>query len=154
MCFKRRPVTAIVLCLVVLLAAGCVPVAGVPDVGGILVKEPMSRPSPMGAKTGAAFMTIVNNGKTADRLLSASSPAAKAVELHETVNADGVMKMEPRPEGFEIPAGGTLELKTGGKHIMLIDLVAPLEAGKTIEVTLTFEKAGQVKVMTPVKPMQ
>ena len=146
--FKNLFLTAVVLCAAAVLAAGCVPIAG-----GIVVKDAMSRPSPMAANTGAAFMIIANNGQTPDRLLSAGSTAAKTVELHETVMADGVMKMEPRPEGFEIPAGGTLELKTGGKHIMLIDLVAPLEVDKTIEITLTFEKAGQMKVTVPVKPM-
>ena len=62
-----------------------------------------------------------------------------AVELHESINDNGVMKMEPHPEGFEIPAGGTLELKPGGKHVMLLGLVKPLAVGDTIELTLNFE---------------
>ena len=136
------------LCIAALLMAACVPVTG-----GIVVKEPFSRASPGGATTGGAFVTILNNGQGADRLVSASSPAAKTVELHETVNENGVMKMQPRPEGFEIPAGGTLELKPGGKHIMLIDLVAPLEPGNTIEITLNFEKAGPQKIQVPVRKM-
>jgi copper(I)-binding protein len=144
-----RSITAVaLLTIAALLIAACASSAA-----GIVVKEPFSRASPTGATTGGAFMTIVNNGRDADRLISASSPAAKTVELHETVDENGVMKMEPRPEGFEIPAGGTLELKPGGKHIMLIDLVAPLEAGKTIEITLNFEKAGPQKIQAPVQKM-
>jgi len=136
------------MCIMALLIAGC---AGAE--AGIVVQNPMARATPPGVETGAAYMTIVNRGQAADRLLSVSSPAAKMAELHESVNDNGVMKMEPRPEGFEIPAGGTLELKPGGKHIMLMGLVAPLEAGKKIEITLVFEKAGQMKVEVPVQQM-
>lgn len=145
---SKHITAAVLLVLTALLLAACAPSAG-----GIAVKDPFSRPSPTGAATGAVFVTIVNNGPNADRLVSASSPAAQTVELHETVNENGVMKMEPRPEGFEIPAGATLELKPGGKHIMLIDLTAPLEPGKIIEVTLNFEKAGPVKIQAPVRKM-
>lgn len=145
---SRSVITAALLCAAALLIAACVPVAG-----GIVVKEPFSRASPTEITTGGAFMTIRNSGQGTDRLVSASSPAAKTVELHETVNENGVMKMQPRPEGFEIPAGGTLELRPGGKHIMLIDLVAPLEAGQTIEIILNFEKAGPQKIEVPVQKM-
>ena len=85
--------------------------------------------------------------------MSASSPAAKTVELHETVDENGVMKMVHHPEGWEIPAGSTLELKPGGKHIMLIGLTAPLEAGKKIQMTLNFEKAGAQTIEVPVQAM-
>ncbi len=92
------------LCISSLLVAACVPAGG-----GVVIKDPFARASPMGAQTGGAFMTIVNNGQAADRLVSASSSAAQAVELHETVDDNGVMKMVHHPEGWEIPAGGTLE---------------------------------------------
>jgi len=136
------------LCVASLLLAACAPAAG-----GIIIKAPVARASPTGAETGGAFVTITNNTREADRLLSASSPAAQTVELHETVDDNGVMKMEPRPDGWEIPAGGTLELKPGGKHIMLIGLTAPLEAGKKIQITLNFEKAGAKTIEVPVQAM-
>jgi periplasmic copper chaperone A len=136
------------LCIAVLFLAACVPAAS-----GIVIKDPFTRASPAGASTGGAFVTITNNGQAADRLVSASSSAAKTVELHETVDDNGVMKMVHHPEGWEIPAGGTLELKPGGKHIMLINLTAPLEAGKKIQVTLNFEKAGARTIEVPVQAM-
>jgi periplasmic copper chaperone A len=136
------------LCIASLLVTACVPVSG-----GVVIRDAFARASPPGAQTGGAFVTIVNHGKAADRLVSASSPAAQAVELHETVDDNGVMKMEPRPEGWAIPAGSTLELKPGGKHIMLIGLTAPLEAGKKIQMTLNFEKAGAQTIDVPVQAM-
>lgn len=117
---------------------------------GIAVNDPFARPSPGEGSTGGAFMSIVNNTNQPDRLISAQCPVAKVVELHETVNVDGVMSMQPRPAGFELPARSTLELKPGGKHVMLMGLTAPLKAGDTVEVTLNFEKAGAVKVQVPV----
>jgi periplasmic copper chaperone A len=136
------------LCISALLVAACVPASG-----GVVVKDAFTRASPTGAETGGAFATIVNHSKSADRLMSASSPAAKTVELHETVNENGVMKMVHLPEGWAIPAGGTLELKPGGKHIMLIGLTAPLKAGEKIQMTLNFEKAGAKTIEVPVKAM-
>jgi len=145
---NRAPFIVIgLLCITSLLVAACVPA------GGLVIKDAFARATPSGAQTGGAFVTIVNNGQEADRLISASSQAAKAVELHETVDENGVMKMVHHPEGWEIPAGGTLELKPGGKHIMLMDLAAPLEAGKQIQITLNFEKAGAKIIEVPVKAM-
>jgi copper(I)-binding protein len=144
-----RTVIAVgLLCATLLLAAACAPAAG-----GIIVKDPFTRATPAGANTGGAFMTLSNTGQEADRLISASSPAAEKTELHETVDDNGVMKMEPRPEGWQIPADGTLELKPGGKHIMLIGLTAPLEAGKKIQMTLNFEKAGAKAIDVPVQAL-
>lgn len=118
---------------------------------GIAVNDPFARPSPAEGGTGGAFMTISNNTNQPDRLVSAHCPNATIVELHETINMDGVMSMRPQPEGFEIPARSTVELKPGGKHVMLIGLTAPLKAGETVEITLNFERAGAVKVQVPVR---
>jgi copper(I)-binding protein len=117
---------------------------------GLSVEAPMSRAAAAG-DNGAAFLTIVNRTAAPDRLLSAASDVAQMVELHETLDEDGVMKMRPRPEGFEIPAGERVALAPGGKHIMLMGLVAPLEAGKTFDLTLNFERAGAVRVTVPIR---
>ena len=101
------------------------------------------------AKSGAAYVTLMNHAGEADKLLSASSPAAKTTEIHTTEMVDGVMKMKPAGV-LEIPAMGTLEMKPGSYHVMLMGLVKPLKEGEQIEVTLTFEKAGELKVTVPV----
>ena len=62
----------------------------------------------------------------------------------------GMMEMRP-VDRIEIPAGGTVALEPGGYHIMLLELVAPLEAGTTIEVTLVFEEAGEQVVTADVR---
>lgn len=102
-----------------------------------------------GAATGAAYLVIDNPGP-ADRLLSAASPAASHVMLHESVEQGGVMAMEQAPEGFDLPQGGALALEPGGLHVMLMGLAEPLEDGATLPLVLTFETAGEVAVEVPV----
>ena len=59
---------------------------------------------------------------------------------------DGVMKMRPLPNGLEIKPGETVELKSGGYHLMFMDIKQPLKAGDTFTATLQFEKAGSLDV--------
>ena len=102
-----------------------------------------------GAPTGAAYMVIVNEGE-ADRLLSAASPAAEHVMLHDSAEAEGVMRMEEAEAGFEVPEAGELELLRGGRHIMFMGITEPFKDGGTVPLVLTFERAGEVTVEVPV----
>jgi copper(I)-binding protein len=54
----------------------------------------------------------------------------------------GVMKMYP-VDGVDLPAGKTVKLAPGGYHVMLMGLNAPLQAGRSIPVKLTFELADK-----------
>ena len=92
----------------------------------------------------AAYMEISNSGADADRLVAATTPNARKVELHEHVNQDGVMKMRPLEDGIEVPANGSVSLAPGGLHIMIMGLDEKLVAGKTIPITLTFERQGEM----------
>ena len=104
-----------------------------------------------GAKTGAAFFHIMNHTDEDDRLIAAASDVAKRVELHTHIeDANGVMRMRELEAGITVPAGGMHMLKRGGDHVMFMGLEAPLEQGSTIDVTLTFEKAGEIVVEIPV----
>jgi copper(I)-binding protein len=118
---------------------------------GIMVSDAYARSAVPGAKTGAAFMQIMNRSGEDDRLLSVSSSIAKRVELHTHKElGDGVMKMMHVEEGFPIPAGGMHGLARGGDHVMFMGLNQDLIQGESVEVTLTFEKAGDVVVQVPV----
>lgn len=130
-------------CLLSLGLAG--PAFAAPEVA---VEAAWARPTAPGAKVGGAFLTLVG-GPRADRVLAASSPAAAVVELHTHIMEDGVAKMRAIP-AIEVPAGGKVELKPGGLHLMLINLKAPLKAGETIPLKLRLEKAGEIDVQVPV----
>lgn len=117
----------------------------------IAVKDPYARVMSKQAKSGAAFMVIENTGDEADQLIEARSDVARMVMLHtHKENADGVMQMLHVPEGFTIPAGGEHALDRGGDHVMFMGLTTGLEHGDMVNVTLVFEKAGEVQVEIPV----
>jgi len=92
----------------------------------------------------AAFMVIKNTSATDDRLLSASVDFADA-SIHETRSEGDVMKMV-EVEGIDIPAGQTVELRSGSFHIMLMNPMKAPKIGDTVNLTLEFEKAGTVIV--------
>ena len=84
----------------------------------------------MSGVNSAVYLTIVNNTAQADRLTGAATDAAAAVE---------------------IAAGESVSLAPGGLHIMLIGLQRNLIAGEKLDLTLTFEKAGQVSVEAEIR---
>ena len=108
-----------------------------------------ARATPPGVTTGAAYLTVTNDG-AADHLLGASSPAARQVLLHAEVEEHGMQHMRPL-ESVEVPAHGKVELAPGHTHLMLVDITAPLKPDATIKVTLRFEKAGYLTVDVPVR---
>ncbi len=118
---------------------------------GIVVEDAYARASTPTAKSGAAFMVLMNTSDQDDRLVAAKSDVAARVELHTHREiADGVMKMMEVEEGFAIPAGGTHMLARGGDHVMFMGLNEPFADGDTVAVTLVFEHAGEVAVEIPV----
>ncbi|MCB2136020.1 MAG: copper chaperone PCu(A)C [Rhodobacteraceae bacterium] len=116
----------------------------------ITVSDAYARILP-GAKAGAIFMVIDNSATADDRLTDATSDAAKRVELHtHKADASGVMQMLHVPEGFVIPAGGQHQLARGGDHVMLMGPTMGFKDGDTLNLTLSFENAGEVTVLVPV----
>jgi periplasmic copper chaperone A len=117
-----------------------------PATGALSVEGAWARPSPMVDRAGAAYMVIHNAAVTDDALVAASTPAAAFVEIHQTSEqADGTMAMTP-VASIPVPAGGSAVLEPGGYHLMLIDLVAPLEPGAVLEVSLAFESGAELVV--------
>jgi periplasmic copper chaperone A len=130
---------------VVLVASGAV--AHEFKVGAIDIGHPWSRPTPEGADIAGGYLTITNKGRTADRLIGGSSPAASRIEVHEMTTVDGVTKTRPIENGLEIKPGQKVELKPGSYRILLFGLKQPLDLGQKVKGTLLFEKAGSVDIV-------
>lgn len=135
----------IILCCTILSACGS-------GMGGKNAGSPgpfeLSGASMMAAKAGemtGAFVTIKNNSGKADRLIGAESNAADMTMVHETTMENNVMSMH-KVDGIDLPAGGVLELKHGGYHIMMMGLKKELKAGDMVMVTLKFEQAGNIPI--------
>lgn len=120
----------------------------------VAVSDAWARATVPNQKAGGAFMTL--KASTDTRLVAASSPAAAVAEIHEMKMEGNVMKMSAI-EALELPAGKAVELRPGGYHLMLMQLVKPLEAGSTIPVSLSFEdpdgKRSTLELQVPVKPI-
>lgn len=113
-------------------------------VGSLKIEDAKVRATVPAQKMSGGFLKIENKG-AADKLVGASSSASKTMELHTMSMEGNVMKMR-EIKAIDIPANGKVELKSGGLHLMFIDLNGQLKPGSTINVKLKFEKAGEVEV--------
>jgi periplasmic copper chaperone A len=116
----------------------------------IIVADAWARATPKGSTTAVIYITVINNGQDADRLLGATTPMAEKVQLHSNTNDNGVMKMRELTS-IEIEAGKKVALKPGGTHAMLVGLKQPLVEGQSFSVTVEFEKAGKIDVPVSVE---
>lgn len=116
--------------------------AGEVKTGDLKISEPWIRVTIPG-RPAAGYFHVHNMGGDADRVVSASSPSAKRIELHTHLMDGGVMKMR-HVDAIDVPAKGNVELKPGGLHLMIFDLEKTVQAGHTMPVTVEFEKAGKV----------
>jgi len=146
---------AFVWCIAALLLVSCgqQPASQGP---AVTVSDVWARPARMAAAgqgmgmTSAVYFVVRNRGGQADRLVAASTAVAGRVELHETRQEGDMMRMAP-VQTVEIPAGGEVVFKPGGLHVMLMDLKRDLKVGDSFELTLKFERAGELTVTVPVR---
>ncbi|QEL57409.1 copper chaperone PCu(A)C [Chromobacterium paludis] len=116
------------------------------QLGSIHIGHPWSRAMPAASATGGVYLSLENQGKAEDKLLSASTPRADSAELHTHINDNGVMRMRKVEGGVELAPGKTVKFAPGSYHVMLMGLKQPLKAGDHFPLTLKFEKAGSVTV--------
>jgi copper(I)-binding protein len=120
----------------------------------IAIEQPWARATPGRAPTGAAYLTLVNQGRETDRLVGVASPAAARAELHgtsqgESGHAGHVMEMRPLAD-IELKPGQRVVLRPNALHVMLVSLKAPLKEGTSVRLTLRFARAGEIAVDVPV----
>jgi hypothetical protein len=119
------------------------------------VKDPWVRGTVAQQKATGLFAQITSTA--GGKLVSASSPVAGIVEIHEMAMEGNVMKMRALPNGLDLPAGKAVDLKPGGYHVMLMDLKKELKAGDTVSVTLVIEGADKkretVEIQAPVRAL-
>lgn len=106
------------------------------------------------AKSTGAFMQLHSLQNA--RLLEARSSVAASVEIHQ-MEMDGQTMRMHAVDGLDLPAGKTVDLASGGMHIMLMDLKRQLKEGDMVPLTLVIETKGKknqtVTLQVPVKPL-
>jgi len=115
-----------------------------------------ARPAPAGDNS-AVYLTITNHGAADVVLVGAETDAAHMAEIHETVMevavVDGrlVQNMQMQHgDRLVIPAGGSVNLRPGGLHLMLIGLTRDLEVGQSITVRLVAADGSVLELAVPV----
>jgi periplasmic copper chaperone A len=144
---------SLILLVLVLLISACAPDSSDGSGGDGMVISDVSVISSGGDSMGmgaefSGYMKIKNTSRVNDRLIGVTSDMADAM-LHQTVISGDVASMKP-VAGIDIPAGATVELKSGSFHIMFMNMKKDLKIGDTVNLTLSFEKAGPVTVTAPV----
>lgn len=125
--------------------------AGLVNAHDMMVSNAWARFSVTGMTASGVFLDIHNQGKQNDTLIAVSTPAAGHSEIHESSEHNGMMHMQPLPDGLPLPAQQTTHLQPGSMHIMLMDLKQPLKPGTTIPLKLVFKHSQPLTITVPVK---
>ena len=142
----------LITCFALLLTASLPCISFAADTA-LIIQDPYVRLAPPNAPATGAFMVIRNTGKSDRQLIKAESPVARAVELHNHINENGIMKMR-EVASIEVKAGSQAELKPGSYHVMLIGMHKPLQEAENIAITLRFDDGSSMQVNAPVRKLQ
>lgn len=118
--------------------------------GPLVVHEAWIREAPPNAMALAGYLSIENQGAHERALVAVRSPAFGRVELHRSIQEGGVAKMVPQ-DSMPIPAGGTLVLRPGDYHLMMMHPTHRLHAGDTVEATLRFDDGSTLEAAFEVR---
>lgn len=98
----------------------------------------------------AGYMQLMNHDANAATIVSISSDAFKKVEIHKTMNNDGVMSMHP-VKNLVLEANGMATLKPGGMHLMLMKPIRELQIGDEVKIILQFDNDASQEILMTVK---
>lgn len=118
--------------------------------GNVEIDHPWVREAPPNAQVLGAYMTIENHTSKAMKLVEVNSPAFGSVEMHRSIEKDGMMHMI-KQSTIEVPAGGKIMLQPGGYHLMLMKPKHALKAGDKVSFTLKFADGTRSVISAPVK---
>ena len=118
----------------------------------IEIEGAYARASIPNVPNSAAFFVIKNNSDKDIAITSANSDIAEKNELHTHIKENQMMKMM-KIEKLVVPAKSSLELKSGGDHVMLMGLKKELKAGDEISLELSFSDGDKKSIKVPVKDL-
>lgn len=132
------------LLLLILLA-----ITGAAAQAEVTVDDAWVRATPPGARTAALYLTLYNSGPD-NALIAARTNVAEETQLHTHLHEQGMMRMQ-QVALFELPSGQEIELKPGGKHLMLLNLSQTLKPGDSVELVLEFDHSEALEMLVPVR---
>ena len=118
----------------------------------IEIEGAYARASIPNVPNSAAFFVIKNNSDKDIAITSANSDIAEKIELHTHIKENQMLKMM-KIEKLVVPAKSSLELKSGGDHVMLMGLKKELKVGDEISLELSFSDGDKKSIKVPVKDL-
>ena len=110
-------------------------------------------PEPANPEVGALYLEVANDAEHDDALTGVVTSVSETAELHTTgTDESGVSRME-EVEEVPVPAGETVELTSGGYHVMVLDIPEPLTEGDEFTTVLTFDGGTELDLTVPVEAM-
>lgn len=110
------------------------------------------RSAPPGTAVQAGYVRLANSGASELRVVGASSPAFEAVEIHRTIEEDGVSRMRP-VDFIVIPPGQSVALEPGGLHLMLMRPKRKLILGDNVVVELVSSDGESLPAVLKVRSL-
>jgi len=131
--------------LTALLISACAPGAD----GGLAIAAGQVRETLPGRNVSVGYLTITNGGSEPCELIGVSSPGIPTIQVHEHRHTDGKMQMREVVK-LIVPAGSEVIFRSGGHHLMLLDLPAALRRGETVAFSFDFGTCGTLEERFPV----
>lgn len=110
------------------------------EIGKLVVEHPWVRAPADGDNKAYLYGFIHNLGDGADRLIGVKAEKFGKIEFHADARSD------EKSTGVVIPPKQTTTLAPGGAYVLLLDIKKHLEVGWGLEMTLVFERAGEVVI--------
>jgi len=118
---------------------------------GLMVSHPWVRSAPPNAPALAAFMLLENHSVSDISVVDVrTSLELDHIELHRTMEADGIMKMVPQ-KFIPVASHSSTELKPGSWHIMLIGPKQVPVKGEVVHLTLVLSDGSEQTVAATVR---
>jgi periplasmic copper chaperone A len=111
--------------------------------GTAKIENAWVRALPPTQKMTAGYLRLSNNGESAFSVVGASSDIAKMVEIHTTVEVEGLMRMQ-QLESVAVGPGESVEFSPGGTHLMFMGLLRMPRPGEEVQICLQLASGGEV----------
>ena len=97
---------------------------------------------PASVPVRAGYLTLYNPGSEPIVIQSLRSDAFASIEIHTTVEKDGMMQMQQLPR-LIVNANSSVQLSPGGLHLMMMGPVTASAPGDLVTITIEFENGAE-----------
>lgn len=109
------------------------------------IRDPWIKNLPPSVPVRAGYMTIHNPQTKAVSVVSLRSDAFASIEIHQTIEQDGMMRMEQLPS-LKIESNSSVQLEPGGLHLMMMNPSEPTQPGDLLEIIIVLDDGSEQKV--------